>query len=400
MVHLLKKILDKLPLYEDAPDITNDATFWDLVKKADFALPPDAEHAISSWVGGGPDYEENKAIGFGLMSTRRLELAFSDNPTGSEWQLATAKKTKEELEQAIRPIREYLQKKYGPVINLSRGYNKGLGDRSEVRTMFSFTSNKQVATGFAGSSTKKEPKVLTVQEIDAIMKQYELTGQVKVFGTTYIRNENDPMYADIYDREDQHVTDTDDVRYNINSDNEWRLEIIAKNNALKKRVRTFPIPVDDIVWVTNRFGQHEFIVHGRSDAQIGEPIFENLKRILSPTKHNIEVAKAFVLKKWKERASERGYKEPNDLSSSCKFSSLFAQKIFGGTIFGNENHQYVKLSNGIIIDLNIDAEDVKLLASPHSHDEEFWKNTEHKESMKSCIPRVNRWVEEFKKLTS
>jgi RNA:NAD 2'-phosphotransferase (TPT1/KptA family) len=119
---------------------------------------------------------------------------------------------------------------------------------------------------------------------------------------------------------------------------------------------------------------------------------------LSATPQNIQKAKNFVFKKWQERAEENGRPAPNDLSNSCKFGSLFAQKIFGGKLQGNYDHQYVVLPTGQIIDFSHDAEDVKKLKNPHYHDSLFWKNSEHKESMKSCLPRVNKWVEDFKNL--
>lgn len=116
---------------------------------------------------------------------------------------------------------------------------------------------------------------------------------------------------------------------------------------------------------------------------------------LEPTPENLERAKEFVLKKWRERAAERGYPEPEDLSSSCKFSSLFAQAIFGGQIQGHYEHQYVVL-NGEIIDLNKDAADVKAMDDPHDHDESWFGNDEHIDSMESCKPRVMDWVREFR----
>lgn len=115
---------------------------------------------------------------------------------------------------------------------------------------------------------------------------------------------------------------------------------------------------------------------------------------LEPTRENLARAQEFVLKKWRERATERGYPEPDDLSSSCKFTSLFVQAIFGGQIRGNYEHQYVVL-NGEIIDLNKDAADVRSMEDPHEHDESWFGNADHLDSMESCKPRVKDWVREF-----
>lgn len=120
---------------------------------------------------------------------------------------------------------------------------------------------------------------------------------------------------------------------------------------------------------------------------------------LPATPENIERAKQFVTQKWIERAKERGYPDhelPTDLSSSCKFTSQFAQRVFGGELRGNWHHQYVKLSDGRMLDLNIDAADVQKLGTlAHSHDRKFWRNPEHRESMDSCRARVDDWVREF-----
>lgn len=114
------------------------------------------------------------------------------------------------------------------------------------------------------------------------------------------------------------------------------------------------------------------------------------------TPENIAKAKAFVFQKWQERAAERGY-TVDDLSGACKFSSLFAQTVFGGKIQGNYDHQYVVLDDGHIIDLNDDAGDVRKLSNPHRHDKRFWNNKDHRESMDGCRPRVEAWLSEFER---
>ena len=111
-----------------------------------------------------------------------------------------------------------------------------------------------------------------------------------------------------------------------------------------------------------------------------------------PTPENIEKARQFLFIKWKERAKERGG-EANDLSNACKFASLFAQKLFGGKIQGNWHHQFLITDDGQRIDLT-DAIGVTD-NDPYRHDKGFWGNPEHKLSMQSCMPRVERWVQEF-----
>jgi len=125
-------------------------------------------------------------------------------------------------------------------------------------------------------------------------------------------------------------------------------------------------------------------------------LFEIDKSWLSTelTPENFTRAKAFVLQKWKERAIERGSKEPVDLSYSCKFGTLFMKKVFGGIVKGNYDHQY-NVIDGKIIDLSHDSADVLKLADPYHHHKKFFGSKDHRDSMESCLPRVEQWVEEF-----
>ncbi len=139
------------------------------------------------------------------------------------------------------------------------------------------------------------------------------------------------------------------------------------------------------------------------------------------TPETLELARLFVMERWRERAAEIGNPEPADLSGSCKFSSLFAQAVFGGEIQGNYEHQFVRLENGGVLDLNEGAGDVQALreramsgegtgwqmpnparpwhkvwvGDPHDHDPEWFGCPDHRDSMRSCMPRVRRWLALF-----
>jgi hypothetical protein len=131
-----------------------------------------------------------------------------------------------------------------------------------------------------------------------------------------------------------------------------------------------------------------------------DPSFEQevLPAKLPATEENVERARNFVYEKWCERSEERFEpRRPTDLTNSCKFSSMFAREIFGGKLRGNQAHQFVELADGSILDLNKDARDVKELGNhAYHHDDEFyWGNPEHQDALKSCRPRVAKWVKEF-----
>lgn len=116
------------------------------------------------------------------------------------------------------------------------------------------------------------------------------------------------------------------------------------------------------------------------------------------TPENIKSAKDFALRKWQDRAAERGYSKPRDLSDACKFCSEFAAKLFGGKTKGNYHHQFAVVNN-YIVDLAEDSQNVKDLKAkgidPYKHDPAFWGNHEHKESIKSIQPRIKKWRIQF-----
>lgn len=142
------------------------------------------------------------------------------------------------------------------------------------------------------------------------------------------------------------------------------------------------------------------------------------KTVLPVTPENIAAAKEFVFAKWIERAKEYGHDAPVDLSSACKFASLFAAEVFDGQVRGNFFHQWVELPNGQRLDLNDEAEDVatmlrgeipadtqdyaalsrKRLPKPlYTHDPRHMRSRDNRDSMASIKPRVMRWADEFLK---
>lgn len=121
---------------------------------------------------------------------------------------------------------------------------------------------------------------------------------------------------------------------------------------------------------------------------------------LDPTPEIIALAREVALEGWRIRAADRMFREPQDLSGSCKFTSQFAQRLFGGRLRGNEDHQFVELPSGERLDLNEEAEDLRVLLAkghdPWAHDPGFWGNRDHRASMRSCLPRVQSWELTFR----
>lgn len=143
---------------------------------------------------------------------------------------------------------------------------------------------------------------------------------------------------------------------------------------------------------------------------------EPISVIIESVTKNSQEARAFLKNKWNERNNSVN----NDLSGACKFAALFAQQLYGGEIKANEFHTWVE-KNGDIIDLTDDSEEMKYMKRGeippnqlsyaqawglefpedgiYEEDEYFMDEPDFIESIRSCAPRVKKWVEEFKSLT-
>lgn len=105
----------------------------------------------------------------------------------------------------------------------------------------------------------------------------------------------------------------------------------------------------------------------------------------------ITIAETAISHLWNEWLAERERDPSTDRSGSCKFAALLSLQLFGGRLSGNFNHCFVLL-NKQIIDLNREQSDVIELGSRaylHTPREIYCK--EYRESLESCLPRVERW---------
>jgi hypothetical protein len=65
------------------------------------------------------------------------------------------------------------------------------------------------------------------------------------------------------------ITDGDDLAEQFREDQAWIAEVIQKRDSKLAKVITAEIPLDSIIWITDRAGQSEFILHN----QPGQPGF-------------------------------------------------------------------------------------------------------------------------------
>ncbi|MFA5490053.1 MAG: hypothetical protein WC284_12670 [Candidimonas sp.] len=212
-------------------------------------------NAIDAWV-GGPHNSIDIGVEYGFMRANFLENIFSDNNPKNI-------KLKKQLEQAFRPIKDQLRKQVGNYIRLYRGQREieKTASAQEKRVLLSWTSNPYVGLSF--TSARRFMKQVSPEEVEKAIEEYNRTGKTKIFGQTYIRDEENPEYFDIYN-DDGHVTGSDKIE-------EWLWDIYQEkidwneeqNEKISKELISMEIPIEEIVWITNRFNQHEFIVRNR-----------------------------------------------------------------------------------------------------------------------------------------
>lgn len=124
------------------------------------------------------------------------------------------------------------------------------------------------------------------------------------------------------------------------------------------------------------------------------PLLTEFAGTLTATDKNVEKARDFVWKKWQERADELGRPKPKDLTGACKFASIFARYVFGGTLRGNADHQFLVI-DGKVVDLTSGSSDVFALDEPYRHSAHWWGNRDHVYSLESAEPRASVWAAEF-----
>jgi hypothetical protein len=111
--------------------------------------------------------------------------------------------------------------------------------------------------------------------------------------------------------------------------------------------------------------------------------------LVSLSEVGLEAARRVLAAGWLARAKERGSKAPESLDGACKFATLFFKLAFGGIIAGSYEHQFNVL-NGQRIDL-VGIDDY----ADVEHDPEFFGNDEHVASMRSCLARVQIWLDQL-----
>lgn len=165
-----------------------------------------------------------------------------------------------ELQAAMKPILDSIK---GDTVTLYRGTTENT--LNEKRFLQSWTSSEKVAKHFAGlssSQVKDKPNVYkthTEQEIEDAVEKFNKTGFLKFDNKYYILDKKNPGYYNIYDRDREFLTDGDDLKEDLISDNNDKIEL--NNRKTKGKIvlkQTFD--KNRIIWITNNLNSKEYIV--------------------------------------------------------------------------------------------------------------------------------------------
>jgi hypothetical protein len=221
----------------------------DLVDQADHALPLEAERAITAFVGMSAGAAKG-GVESGIMQQHRLEDAYSDNPSPRGMQI------RKEIDAAFKPIKQKLKQLYGSTIRLYR-HQEDLKDDKNTRNVLSWTSRDKVAQFFAGINYEVKP--ITDDSIKKAVNDYNKTGKAQFGKYEFERDEDYPdSYIISYDGEE--LTDGDDLEEFLRDKQKERNEQIAKQEKMKERIIQKDVNIDDIIWITDRANQAEFII--------------------------------------------------------------------------------------------------------------------------------------------
>lgn len=195
---------------------------------------------------------------------RWVGVSHQDIKDGTTWGLmipSSLEDNHQEVHAAGEPIRQALRKHHGDVITAYRGEPKNPGVQSTGRKniLHSYTTDKRVAARFAGAPSYRR-KVYSDEEINHHQREYDTHGSTTLSNGRSYRRDPEWGSVDMFDKHGNHITDTPSVRYDMESDRDDAREHNSLHDEALGRVKEVKIPVDQVVWATNRANQKELIV--------------------------------------------------------------------------------------------------------------------------------------------
>lgn len=222
-----------------------------------------ATKAVDNFVGMGP-MARNNPNAWGMMDAAPLErMVRGDDPDGAA-----------ELEAAFAPVREQLRLIFGdslPLYRVQREVPGSVADKG-ARSVLSWSADPEFSRDWAdlGQRMEETPE----ETIRAHEETYQREGRVKIgpYWLVYEGSQYPVIYPDRRGEPalDDMVTDTDSVRAFIEGNNNWAREHNARYETRAAGILQVQVPLDDVVFATDRAGQSEFMVRNDRSVHIDE----------------------------------------------------------------------------------------------------------------------------------
>lgn len=223
----------------------------DVIATADKALKGAAGHAVDEFIG----HPATPGDETGIMLAHKMEaIARGEDPKGAA-----------ELEQAFAPVREALRAKLGDTVTLYRvqrpvvhdpNVRSGSVPNDGRRAALSWTMDPKFADSYGG--VRRPQKLYSEERIATLERQFAEKGSIKV-GSYELRKGTTGSEIDLY-HQGEHLTDADSVREFIEGHNEDLKAFNARALARQLPVLKAVVPLNDVLWATDRANQQEFIV--------------------------------------------------------------------------------------------------------------------------------------------
>jgi hypothetical protein len=236
-------------------------------RSKDTELGLEAAYLIDAAIGhkAGTKLKSNTGFlgieGFGIMVAKPLEEALRDNsPVISE------------LEKVFSPVREKLRKQVGNTIILYRAVPKSIRSTESAlsdRQFLSYTADLDFAKYRAG--VRKAQPLFTEDQIVKAERKIAETGTLTLRRGVYLdrKTADGVSYIQLsYDDDEEGVgEDYDSVREFFEEQNKDRQDALDNNVANEARIVRKKVSLDDVLWVTDRAGQTEFLVKQRGTGE-------------------------------------------------------------------------------------------------------------------------------------
>lgn len=256
-----------------------DQAFWNAAKPMDAELEGESGLAVDAWV-GGPHNTIELGLPGGLMIPSRLE-----NMSAAA------------LDAMAAPVRAALRQRYGDEITVYRGEREG-GTQSDgrVNKLVSYTTDRDVARSFSGAR-KKARKVYSEADIVAAEKALKETGEAQIAGTTF-RQDPESQWVDMYDMAGDFITDTESIRWFVEQRNAEAKEANDERAAAMRGIREVRIPVESVIWATDRFNQKEIVARAGMEQPV-KSIVTKTEIINYLSENRVELQeKVYLTPKW------------------------------------------------------------------------------------------------------